>query len=240
MPRGNPIATGSIFGKLTARSCRTVRVASRSRTYTYQVWLCDCNCGNQTETRTGRLLRGETRSCGCLVTEALAKSNDQRSASSLAELIRHQETNNMYPYTLPLGEKTDRSGYLSYVSRQLQMLSPNEQHWDIRSVKHLKERYPGLRARSLSSLENLESLLREIEEGGMPTKASWLKLPEPPPKPQKDRKKHRNSNSLLSKEAIRSMSSTGTPVSKIAEVANTSRAWIYLVLAEKKGADSGN
>lgn len=42
------------------------------------VWECLCNCGNQIETTTQNLIRGDTRSCGCLQLEILSRYNEER------------------------------------------------------------------------------------------------------------------------------------------------------------------
>jgi hypothetical protein len=84
--------TNKRFGRLIARSHKVEQVQSTKRVYTYEIWLCDCDCGNKTTTRTGRLLRGGTRSCGCLVTEALEQANCKRSAAALLGL--HPESFN--------------------------------------------------------------------------------------------------------------------------------------------------
>lgn len=54
------ILTGRTFGKLTAL-CQN----GRCKTGGF-MWLCECDCGNTVRVRTGSLMNGHTRSCGCL------------------------------------------------------------------------------------------------------------------------------------------------------------------------------
>lgn len=57
--------SGQTFGRLT--------VTGRSETRANGgFWKCQCVCGKQTETTTGKLRSGHTRSCGCLVREVTA------------------------------------------------------------------------------------------------------------------------------------------------------------------------
>lgn len=52
--------TGKKFGKLTALRKLPVKK------YKSDVWLCRCDCGNETKVVKTNLIRGTTRSCGCL------------------------------------------------------------------------------------------------------------------------------------------------------------------------------
>ncbi len=52
--------TGQRFGRLTV-------VQRDGFGNTWQtMWLCRCDCGNITRVERGNLVRGRTRSCGCL------------------------------------------------------------------------------------------------------------------------------------------------------------------------------
>lgn len=50
--------TGQRFSKLTARE----RVGSKRN---YALWRCVCDCGNERDVKSGDLVSGHTRSCGC-------------------------------------------------------------------------------------------------------------------------------------------------------------------------------
>lgn len=52
--------TGQRFGHLVVLELTDKRYASGN-----VGWLCQCDCGNTTIVRSGNLLRGKTRSCGC-------------------------------------------------------------------------------------------------------------------------------------------------------------------------------
>lgn len=52
--------TGQRFGRLVA--IKQVEETRRKRTY----WLCQCDCGNTTISPAAHLLRGSSRSCGCI------------------------------------------------------------------------------------------------------------------------------------------------------------------------------
>lgn len=56
------------FGKLVAL------YPSSKVTKTIYKWRCHCDCGNEKDVQSDRLLSGNTKSCGCLVKEALAKT----------------------------------------------------------------------------------------------------------------------------------------------------------------------
>ena len=55
--------TGQVFGRLTAERYL------RSDKTDGSIWLCRCECGKEKEVPASRLLRGITRSCGCLAKE---------------------------------------------------------------------------------------------------------------------------------------------------------------------------
>jgi ribosomal protein L13 len=61
------ITTGQRFGRLV-----TIRLLEK-RKKGHTVWECKCDCGNVIEVLTGRLLNGNTRSCGCLQRDACSQ-----------------------------------------------------------------------------------------------------------------------------------------------------------------------
>jgi hypothetical protein len=64
---GPPIVdvTGQRFGRLLALE----RVERKSQREGRSYWLCLCDCGNEIITRSSCLRRGESQSCGCLMSE---------------------------------------------------------------------------------------------------------------------------------------------------------------------------
>lgn len=64
--------TGMQFGRLTAIA--SVKLEKPHKRF----WQCICSCGNTANVKSGYLLRGNTRSCGCLKREDL--SNRRRKA----------------------------------------------------------------------------------------------------------------------------------------------------------------
>ena len=55
--------TGQVFGRLTAERYL------RSDKTDGSIWLCRCECGKEKEVPASRLIRGITKSCGCLAKE---------------------------------------------------------------------------------------------------------------------------------------------------------------------------
>jgi hypothetical protein len=60
--------TGLVFGQLTVRSRNPINSGARKPR-----WDCICSCGKACTVIGGALLRGHTRSCGCLVTAVVRK-----------------------------------------------------------------------------------------------------------------------------------------------------------------------
>lgn len=60
--------TGKKVGRLTAIK----RIGTRKGS---ALWLCQCECGNTLEVNTSTLNSGNTKSCGCIHSEQLAKRN---------------------------------------------------------------------------------------------------------------------------------------------------------------------
>lgn len=58
---------GQRFGRLTVK-----RLSGNDRGK--RVWLCVCTCGRDTSAVTGDLRAGKVRSCGCIKSEAYARS----------------------------------------------------------------------------------------------------------------------------------------------------------------------
>lgn len=61
--------TGQKFGRLTA--IRFVRINERNRTF----WLFSCDCGIQKEIASSEVLKGSTKSCGCLRKDGKEKAS---------------------------------------------------------------------------------------------------------------------------------------------------------------------
>lgn len=59
--------TGKIFGRLVV-----LNLADRDK-FGHAMWNCDCECGLRVITSSSSLLRGLTKSCGCLKTELFTK-----------------------------------------------------------------------------------------------------------------------------------------------------------------------
>lgn len=57
--------TGQRFGRLTA-----IRDTGKKK-WAYVVWQCQCDCGSLHEVVTSELTKGKTKSCGCLVKDAV-------------------------------------------------------------------------------------------------------------------------------------------------------------------------
>lgn len=64
----NQDLSGRRFGRLIAK-----RIAYRKRNFNY--WLCQCDCGKEKIIRNDSLIKGSTRSCGCLASETATKLN---------------------------------------------------------------------------------------------------------------------------------------------------------------------
>ena len=62
--------TGLRFGRLTV-ICRAENKGRQT------AWLCKCDCGNKKEVMSSHLIRGLTKSCGCLSVEALVSRNEK-------------------------------------------------------------------------------------------------------------------------------------------------------------------
>ena len=81
--------TGQRFGRLVAEY--PVRNAAKSN---MAVWHCRCDCGGETEVSAASLLRGLTRSCGCLNQEVRSKMHDHlhyQDDTWLERLVRAQK-----------------------------------------------------------------------------------------------------------------------------------------------------
>lgn len=74
-------------------------------------WLCRCSCGNVVIVKSQRLLRGETKSCGCLKLELLTQ--------------RHQEQRQSYKHGHGSQRKKLSPTYISWQSMKRRCAYPN-------------------------------------------------------------------------------------------------------------------
>lgn len=93
---------GQKFGRLTA-------VSLAGSTGDGATWLCTCECGGRKIIRTQSLVRGRTRSCGCLHAEANA-----------VRVITHGAT---------VGGKTPE--YRAYIAAKKRCTNPNTDDWPL-------------------------------------------------------------------------------------------------------------
>jgi hypothetical protein len=77
--------TGRVFGNLTVNSRAANRVSGR-RTYT--AWSCTCECGGKATVQTRCLVRGWTRSCGCIPALGNCRKHGEAPKSGPSRLYR--------------------------------------------------------------------------------------------------------------------------------------------------------
>ena len=67
------------YGRLTiiAFDHIEVKIGKENKKYYYRYWKCKCDCGNEVSVIEGNLLRGTTRSCGCLEKELISKRTEK-------------------------------------------------------------------------------------------------------------------------------------------------------------------
>lgn len=69
--------TGMTFGRLTAHEvCGHDKQGK-------PIWRCTCSCGRETQVRAYSLLRGDTQSCGCLLSETVKKQRKRRDITGM-------------------------------------------------------------------------------------------------------------------------------------------------------------
>ncbi len=81
--------TGERFGRLTV----LYRAAEKNKSQK-AVWHCRCDCGAEVDVLAGNLLRGLTRSCGCLNREQSSKMHEHMhyQNDTCAEILRRVRT----------------------------------------------------------------------------------------------------------------------------------------------------
>ena len=69
--------TGKRFGRLTV-----IEYVGKDK-HGLLTWLCKCDCGDTSKVRTGDLLSGSAKSCGCLKREMVIEKNRKRAIAEL-------------------------------------------------------------------------------------------------------------------------------------------------------------
>lgn len=75
--------TGQKFGRLTVLYENTTD--PRKEKFKYTIWHCVCECGNECDVVSSNLIKGATKSCGCLQKETISK----RSTKDIREYDEH-------------------------------------------------------------------------------------------------------------------------------------------------------
>jgi hypothetical protein len=94
--------TGKKFGRLTVKKTAPKKKSNTTR------WLCVCDCGNYTETTRTSLIKGHSKSCGCLATELFIKRSRKTNKYDLSNTFGigyTSNTNNLFIFDLEDYEK---------------------------------------------------------------------------------------------------------------------------------------
>lgn len=62
------------------------------------IWLCKCKCGKKKNIKSKNLIKGETRSCGCLLTEHIKSLSDIGIYTKIQNLTMNTPKNNKSGY----------------------------------------------------------------------------------------------------------------------------------------------
>ena len=105
------IKIGDVFGKLTVISREPDSISRHRR------WLCRCECGNTKIIREDSLLKGSTKSCGCLTTLATRKAIEKWTLHGESNTRLHRIWRGM----LSRCENPNRPKYISYGARGIRV-----------------------------------------------------------------------------------------------------------------------
>lgn len=76
--------TGKNFGRLTV----VEKALGRDRTRIH--WRCNCSCGQVVIVRGSALTSGNTKSCGCLVREAMSRTGKKNATHNLSRTVEYR------------------------------------------------------------------------------------------------------------------------------------------------------
>jgi hypothetical protein len=85
--------TGKVFGKLTV-----VKVSGKVKGA--YLWLCKCSCGKEKVTKSQYLIKGDTRSCGCLHKETTSLSFGESAFNAFLWQIKNDARKRNYSWML--------------------------------------------------------------------------------------------------------------------------------------------
>ena len=103
--------TGKRFGKLVALR------ATEERKNNYVIWECRCDCGKLVKVRSASLIKGTTRSCGCLRNEIRQNKQPDLTGQRFGKLLVLRDTGERRNYQIvwecqcDCGKKTSVVGY---------------------------------------------------------------------------------------------------------------------------------
>lgn len=112
MPRFKEIA-GQVFGRLTA-----VRRMGKDQFGKTQ-WECMCVCGVVILVDVSRLIGGNTKSCGCLVSDGFRRRNAQRKAEAFG--MYHVRARNSWHHMIDRCENPKNKHYKDYGGRGIKV-----------------------------------------------------------------------------------------------------------------------
>lgn len=87
---------GKRFGRLTVIEFdkRTKNISKKGKVYYSYYWKCKCDCGNEKSVLLSNLIKGISKSCGCLEKELREERNKKRLENNFEDLTgKNSETN---------------------------------------------------------------------------------------------------------------------------------------------------
>lgn len=169
-----PDLTGKRFGRLIVLRKTTRRNDHRMH------WLCRCDCGKENEISGRSLLRGTSRSCGCLKIEISHTSRPKHGKSETKEGklfygARHRAKNSQVPFNLDIHDivipkACPLLGIPIFPSNSVRLSHPNSPSLDRKDPRHGYVKgnvwvisYRANMIKSNASLDELKLLVSNLE-----------------------------------------------------------------------------
>lgn len=93
--------TNKKFGRLTVKGLYNIRSSSSTA-----VWICKCECGNEKNIRSSCLVRGMTKSCGCLRKEIRKERTELRDIERILYIYKYTAGKRLLDFKLSIEEFT--------------------------------------------------------------------------------------------------------------------------------------